>query len=487
MKRFLLSLLALAAFPALLHANGDPVISYSAAIRSSNPIPLKVTQVQVAREDLNIKVMLPYTEVSVVYRLRNASAEPIHVDYGFPVDFNGYIGQNEGFEESEYSESLFEKGVDRRAVRDIRFRLDGKELPWTHSDEFVVVDQYIDEESGNMVYYNQCRLWTYTVLDIPAGATVTLEVGYSVLSNWTTALGSLRGSPLSRYYPSDGDISYDFTPAQYWGNGKADEVSLTVDCSALPKGFLSDGSPSVGMGERSGNVWKLTKKNFDFAAEGMLGVSFWKEYGDPDATYPSWGDPLNRLAVPAADYQLAVSGAQAKYPASNLLDGNLSTAWVAPGDGVGAALELTFPQPRRVSDLVLYNGYHKSAPLWSGNSRIKRMKVEITRADGYEESFETGLAEDMEWWQEHSYMLYESLVPRFGVPVLVNLTSIQRMLYGREAGSDEDGIIEYCKVPADAEKISRIRLTVLEVTPGTQYKDLCLSEISVLDGFTILE
>lgn len=487
MKRFLLSLLALAALPALLHANGDPVIAYSAAIRSSNPIPLKVTRVQVEREDLNIKVMQPYTEVSVVYRLRNASAEPIHVDYGFPVDFNGYIGQNEGFEESDYSESLFEKGVDSRAVRDIRFRLDGKELPWTHSDEFVVVDQYIDEESGNMVYYNQCRLWTYTVLDIPAGATVTLEVGYSVLSNWTTALGSLRGSPLSRYYPSDGDISYDFTPAQYWGNGKADEVSLTVDCSALPKGFLSDGSPSVGMGERSGNVWKLTKKNFDFAAEGMLGVSFWKEYGDPDATYPSWGDPLNRLAVPAADYQLAVSGAQAKYPASNLLDGNLSTAWVAPGDGVGAALELTFPQPRRVSDLVIYNGYHKSAPLWSGNSRIKCMKVEITRADGYEESFETGLAEDMEWWQEHSYMLYESLVPRFGVPVLVNLTSIQRMLYGREVGSDEDGIIEYCKVPDDAENISRIRLTVLEVTPGTQYKDLCLSEISVLDGFTILE
>ena len=98
MKKIFLTLLALAALPLLLHANGDPVISYSAWTRASNPVPMKVSEVQVVREDLSIKLMIPYTEVSVVYRLKNASTAPIHVDYGFPVDFSGSMDDPEGFE-----------------------------------------------------------------------------------------------------------------------------------------------------------------------------------------------------------------------------------------------------------------------------------------------------------------------------------------------------------------------------------------------------
>ena len=486
MKRFLLFLLAFAAVPVLMHANGDPVISYSASIRSCNPVPMKVSEVQVVREDLNVKLMVPYTEVSVAYRLRNSSSGPIHVDYGFPIDFSGAFGQKEGFEDDEYTESLYERGIEKRAVRDVHFRLDGRELSWDRAQDVIVVDEYMDDESGMMVYVNNCRLWTYTVLDIPAGATVTLEVSYAVLCNWSVGLMALRESPLSRYFPFDCDFSYDFTPAQHWGNGKADEISIRVDCSGLPEGYFWEQSPAVGYGSRSGKVWTFTEMNFDFASAGPLGASFYKQSADPEQTYPSWGDPLVSCALPATDYSVSVSEAQAKYPGTNMADGNLSTAWVAPGDGVGASIELVFPQPRRVSDLVLYNGYHKSASLWAANSRIKRMKVDITRADGYEESFETVLTEEKEWWQEHSYTLYESEKPRFGAPVLVCVTSLNRMSYGREEGVDEDGVLLFDKVSEEDEKISRIRLTVLEVVPGTQYRDLCLSELSVLDGFVIL-
>lgn len=486
MKRFLFFMLALAALPTLLRANGDPVISYSAYIRSCNPVPLKVSEVQVVRENLDVKLMVPYTGVSVAYLLRNSSSKPIHVDYGFPIDFSGAFGQKEGFEGNEYSESLSEVGIEKRAVRDVHFRLDGRELSWKRAEDVIVVDEYIDDESGMTVYVNNCRLWTYTVLDIPAGATVKLEVSYAVLCNWCTGLMTLRQSPLSRYFPSDCDFCYDFTPAQHWGNGKADEISIRVDCSGLPESFFWEASPSVGYGERSGKVWSFSEKNFDFASAGTLGASFYRDCSDPEMTYPSWGDPLVSCALPTTDYTLSVTGAQAKYPGSNMVDGNLSTAWVAPGDGVGASIEIQFPKPRRVSDLVLYNGYHKSASLWGANSRIKRMGVEITRADGYKESFETVLSEDGEWWQERSYTLYESSKPRFGAPVLVTVTDLLRMENGREEGVDENGILLFNKVPEEDEKVSRIRLTVLEVEPGTQYKDLCLSELSVLDGFVIL-
>ena len=488
MKKALISLLACLALPWLSMANGDPVIAYSASIRSCNPVPLKVADVQVVREDLTIKMNLPYTEVKVAYRLRNASSLPIHVDYGFPVDFDGTMTAPADFEGSEWSESMLETGIGNRAVRDVHFRLDGRELNWTNADSIVKLDEYEDEE-GQMQDINVCRLWTYTVLDIPAGGTVTLEVSYSVLCSWSTGLGALKGSPLSRYFPSDVNFHYDFTPAQHWGNGKADEIAVTVDCSAMPSGYFhSEGpdSPDFYGAEfvRNGKVWTFKANNYDFATANGLALSFYRNYSDPDELYPSWGDPLKNCAVPSSDYRLSVSGAQDKYPASNMQDGDLATAWVAPGNGVGATVEIVFPEPRRVSDIALWNGYHKSASIWSANSRIKKLRLEVTRADGYKDE-----AKEIDFtdWDFYHYTLTEEETPRFGNVSMIAVTDLHRQRDGRELGSDEDGIIQYDKVSADAEKVSSIRLTILDVVPGTKYKDLCVSDLIILDGFPILD
>ena len=48
---------------------------------------------------------------------------------------------------------------------------------------------------------------------------------------------------------------------------------------------------------------------------------------------------------------------------------------------------------------------------------------------------------------------------------------------------DPDGLILFDKVPFPSDYVSHIRLTILSVTPGTKYKDLCISDIVVLDGF----
>lgn len=487
MKKYLLSLLVFVILPWLSLANGDPVISFSASIRSCNPVPLKVSDVQVVREDLNIKVMVPYTEVSVAYRLRNGSSRDIHVDYGFPLDFSGNMDDLEGFDSSEMSESMFETGIADRALRDIHFRLEGKELGWTHADSIVKIDEYENEE-GEMVDMNVCRLWTYTVLDIPAGATVTLEVNYSVLCNWSAPLFSLGGSPLTRYFPHDGEFYYDFTPARHWGNGKADVLSLKVDCSGLPKGFLhkeSPESPSVYGADfvRNGNVFTYDAKNYDFATANGLVVDFYRNYSVAEEPFPSWGEPLKNCLVSSSKYRLNVSGSQDKYPASNMQDGDLTTAWVAPGNGVGATISIDFPTPCRVSDIGLYNGYHKSASLWSANSRIKRMRLEITRADGYkDEPLELELTE----WDGNHFALSEADSPRFGSIVMIPVTTLFREQDGRQKGEDENGIILFDKVPFSSEYVSSIRMTVLEVEPGTKYKDLCLSDLLILDGFKML-
>ena len=119
MKRSLLCLLVLAICPVLLHANGDPV-------------PPKVSDVQVVREDLRIDVKLPCTNVKVAYRLKDSSADPIHADYGFPVDFDGRMDDAPGFSGDEWSESLSEVGVAGTRYKDLCL------------SDLVVLDGFVD-------------------------------------------------------------------------------------------------------------------------------------------------------------------------------------------------------------------------------------------------------------------------------------------------------------------------------------------------------
>ncbi len=487
MRKILVSLLVLLALPLLSRANGDPVIAYSAEIRSANPVPLKVADVQVVREDLNIKVLIPYTHVKVSYRLRNSSAGLIQVDYGFPVDFNGRIDDAPGFVGDEWGESINEVGIADRAVRNVHFRLDGTELKWTRSDEVLreVLD-YEDEDTGEQVVLEKCRLWTYTKLSLPAGQTVTLDVEYDILCNWTHGYYSMKASPMSRYFPSSGDFNYDFSPAQHWGNGKADEAVITLDASGLASNFFGDSSPSFYSNEatpftRNGKVWTCRQKDFDFAKAENIAFSFW-HYDNEDSLDTSWGDPLNFCAIPASAFQVKTSNAQNSYSAANMTDGNPATAWVATGNGVGAVIDIDFPTPGRVSDLALLNGYHKSASLWSANSQIKKLQVEITRADGLkDEPMEVDLSD----WDEHSYTLFDG-TSRFGEYIFISLTNIDRYAFGVLVPDPE---IEYAyireKRPEGADDIKHIRMTVLEVTPGTKYQDLCVSEIRLFDGSKI--
>ena len=467
------------------HANGDPVLSYSANVLSSNPVPLKVSEVEVAREDLSIKVKLPYSSVLVKYTLKNSSAKDIHVDYGFPVDFSGTFDAPHAFVNDDWTESLTEDGIASLAVKDISFSLNGKSLAWKHSNTVVKTGEaYYDEELEKTIEPKMCRLWTYTVLDIPAGQTAVLEISYSVLCQWSVALGALKASPLSRYFPDYARFEYDYMPAQHWGSGKAGEFNCTVDCSAVPARFINKVSPSfydeAPYKNPSPLVWTYNAKGFDFATAGTLQVQLFKDWEASDDSYVSWGNPLKTCAIPASAYKVTVSGSQDKYPAANMSDGSRQTAWVAPEDGVGAVIDIDFPSPRYVSDICLWNGYHKSSSIWSANSHIAKVRVEVTRADGY---CDAPFDADMTDWDEHYYTLRDDPSPRYNEPSLLAITNIQRQVWGREVSVDEDGIYQYSKPPFESEKVKHIRLTVLEAAPGAKYTDLCLSGLVLLDGF----
>lgn len=68
------------------------------------------------------------------------------------------------------------------------------------------------------------------------------------------------------------------------------------------------------------------------------------------------------------------------YAAENMIDGDPSTAWRAPGAGVGETIVLEFPQPCKLSAIRLLNGYQKTDPIdntdrWQQNRRVSKLEI----------------------------------------------------------------------------------------------------------------
>lgn len=77
------------------------------------------------------------------------------------------------------------------------------------------------------------------------------------------------------------------------------------------------------------------------------------------------------------------AGNAVTYAASNMLDGQASTAWRMPGDGTGTTLTFTLAHPATITSVGLINGYAKTESgldWYAGNRRV--LEVAWTFDDG---------------------------------------------------------------------------------------------------------
>ncbi|MFQ3632080.1 NADase-type glycan-binding domain-containing protein [Roseiflexus sp.] len=87
-----------------------------------------------------------------------------------------------------------------------------------------------------------------------------------------------------------------------------------------------------------------------------------------------------------------VCGNPTSYAASNVTDGDPTTAWRVLGDGKGASLRLTFAAPVTVTELRLITGYAKRDPCANGVDRwpqgYRASVIEVTFSDGTSARYE---------------------------------------------------------------------------------------------------
>ncbi len=484
----LITLLAFLALASSLFANGDPVATISALTLSRNPVGVHVPEVQLKDEHLTITPIGRYTLVRVEYLLLNNSTKDfVDLPYGFPIDYYRQGSERWALTDG-ISERVAEVGWRDDYVTEVVFTLNGIQLPFQISADSLLragkplltpaeaakdkngdlFETRLDSIGYALYEYESdlLRRWYYTRLNIPAGQAVRLVVQYLVENSCTVSL-SEQDALLSQPYGGC-QFAYDFSPAAYWGNGKAETFDVLLNTSQVRfyHNFIDTTSnipEGLPMRRLRGGRWHYEARNFDLAKAEPLSFNYWFE------NEPAHLTDLFNHRIALSRYTVEVSGTDPKYPAANLSDLDPSTATVLrSGKGDSLYITIHFKQPTKVKTILFYNGYCKDAATWHNNSRVASMMVYNPSGDHYDPFF-----------YEYYKALPEKMVPHYnkGPKPLRTAMPDSFTWQGLTDAAEIIHISDYYGNPP----LTEICFSIATATRGAKYDDLCISEIILLE------
>lgn len=453
----LFPLLVLLCIPLSIFANGAPAYAKSSLWSVGNPTFRSISSIHILSERLNIKLNKDYSDVSVTYVLWNDSDTDFNnIEYGFPID---YVKAREPDSSFDWKDSY---------IRSIEFRENEKILPHTKSSD-IPLKEPSNNQKDKLYEWNfwlspesrdTYRKWFYTSLNIAKRSSIVLQVNYSIENrsgdNEPAAPWDLNGN---QWY----QLAYDFSPAHYWGDGIIRDFYIQIETTDLdvvgnfskqkpiqyfyqeeeyddPKDF-----PITIKGlnfKKNGNFYTYRTKNFKLKESDPLVITYYMPL--PLESY------IHKL-INSNEYSFRVSTEQSNYPKLNLIDLDLSTAWVSTNQAeTNHWVEFEFNKPKAIQGFLIVNGYHKSKKTYEENNRVKKLKVTLTYpSDNATENLEESIIVDIPDNEFQEIYLSE----------LLNKSYFYDFAYDAE-------------IP-----IKKIRLTILEVYEGTKYNDTCISEV----------
>lgn len=488
-----------------IKANGDPVATRSAMTLSCTPVAVHIPEVKLLDERCLFVLRDGFTEVEVRYLLCNNSKKNFRaLPYGFPIDWYGE-GKARWKSENYITESEVERGWRDSYVRNVSFVLNGKNLAWRQSADTVLkpsepyleysyfvemegfydnddtllkpdVDEWnysaertrqlVEKYGDSILLYTDalCRRWYYTELDIPAGETVELVVRYSV-ENTTSGGLYEKGRVFHVGAWQYNHFAYDFSPAAYWGDGKAQRFRVVVDDGIVNPEPQYGRYEIVGLEmKRQSDGLVCEARDFDFATAKPLRISY-VAYGESEIL-----PELLSRRISSDKYSVYLSGGVAKYPVSNLGDMDLATTAVLKADAEGKTkIRIVLKEPMTVTGVLLYNGYTKDANTYRNNSLIDSLEYDVVW-DG----------EGPDYWSKAYYKYNGDILLRGCKPkeyTWQGLTDAAIRFPLAEIEMEYDFPWKYVQ---ERPKVKEIIIDVLKVKPGAKYNDLCISEIILL-------
>ncbi len=161
------------------------------------------------------------------------------------------------------------------------------------------------------------------------------------------------------------------------------------------------------------------------------------------------------------------------YPESNLFDGNSKTCWVCGSytNNKPKSTHLKMPRNDKVY-LNIFTGYGKSRELFYKNARPRKIRLSVY-ASVHPEGYVTEIADIYEGLKYPQEQII-TLVDTFGIQIIEldfsqkELNEFSKKVYRQARSYFDPPLLDSCLI---------VKIDIVESLPGTQYDDICISEL----------
>jgi hypothetical protein len=403
-------------------------IDESAVVKTGNLTLLEPKEIIVEQEMLHLTLDGDYTHVYAYYEMINPGAED-QITLGLPVV---YLKDSEFYGLAWQEESFF-----AYQISDEQGRLD--------------VLEYMDEKPEVVILEGRkrdvVRKWYVTEVNFSANGRKKLVLSYTVRNSL------LDKDSVASFFPqySERLFNYCFLPAGGWGNDLIRNFKIVLDARASLKQGTEIKSLGFGGFYEYGGLFVFETQNFNLQTLPELKIL----YNDSARLYTEF---INAYQIQKENIvSLRSSSALPGYAPTKLLDDDFSTAWVPRelGEDKSDWFEI------RLKDFCLQavgiiNGLPSDQATYDAYNRIKRLKIEI-ELDEYDYFTDQTKKVYLEEEVELEDKLFSSFNPTAFAPFLSVLVDLGQSF----------------------NQAHRVRLTVLEVYPGTN-QQTGISELFLL-------
>jgi hypothetical protein len=431
-------------FPTLLFANGSP-INMSEIYATGNIQMMKKQNISLDEEMVSVVIDGDYANVKVEYQFKNRGNADT-VAYGFPIDL---------YYESEQVLDLVEKSLSNFKMEDSSGFL--KTFKYTPRSE----DEVAKILTGSTNYQKRIREWFLAEIPFKKHETKTVKVSYRVKSRLDDWVFTKSFRPEF----SDRTFIYLLKPSQNWGEGIVGNCTIKVDLRKLLRanGIIKEIHPRGYVNKEGILIWKYSKLDLKGADEIKV------VYDNSAAALTKYileeRIPSRYIVSTKASSVLKTDEINIyNYESKNLFDGDLNTAWCEgiKGHGEREWVEFNFGNAF-IGAIGIINGYTKREAIYYANDRIKKIKLDVEYVPReYDDVEQSGGSE-------------ETLEKE------TTVIELKQKQFNELNKNVQAPFMSWLADYGDSYRhVRKIRLSVLEVFPGTKYDDTCISEVYFL-------
>lgn len=398
--------------------------------------PENTEKIAMVDEKLTVLLGIESAKVEIVYLLKNVTDDKVTVRFGFPVEETRRRALYTIYSLEEEENARLAKAAENGPVysKDYRVVDGGKDVPAVWKSEPVKADGGFEGISG----------WLVSEVKFSAGEEKVLRISF--VSEYTQG----RSSVSDDTWDDEGVFKYRLSTAACWA-GPIKTGRIVFKADGVHPDEVRVIKP-VNRFKKEGDDWVWSFEDLepslqdDIEVEAVPSVHVTKAHvdGQTHKTYENATPVMKRgesWFARHANYKVKASSVlpdegEFSYSPENLKTVRNDECWAegAEGNGVGEWLEFLVEVPRPLHGIFITPGYyrHSKEMLFKANARPKSLKVTLNGEHEFIAELKDSMTEQM------------------------------------------------IAVSGYTKSVKTVRLTVMDVYPGSAYEDLCISSVSVL-------